>query len=56
VVETVGATSQYVEANMSYSLLLQTGAYITLGFYDFNPANVNTDGRGDLARFTIVRV
>jgi hypothetical protein len=60
VVDTIGnsgtSTSQWVEGNMSYSILIKKDEYIKLGFYHFNPANVNTSNDNNLALFTIAKL
>jgi hypothetical protein len=48
--------TQWIEANMSYSVLLREGEYIVLGFYNFNPSNVNTNGSSTFALFTIAKL
>jgi uncharacterized protein YoxC len=46
----------WIEANMSYSVLLNEGEYIILGFYDFDPSNVNTGNNSSIALFTIAKL
>jgi hypothetical protein len=51
-----GSVNRRLEGNLSYTVRLDRNDSFRLGFYDFNPANVNVDNDSAVATFTIVKI